>query len=483
MTLSGVGKVFGDWFYVLLALSLGVNFLALDYVIFSQSTTFTVFFSQNSELFTSLSLGLSLATAALFGIAISMLVFVLKQKAEGAGGAAGSGFFGATFGAIASGCPVCGAWLLPLLGIAGSLAAFPFQGLEIKALAVLLLMFSIRGSAKSALGLCTSGSRAWLAPLAVSAVFVGALYVLPQLPQQYKFAISQRGYALIADDIADNAVNRGLNGLLQNAALQGDPRLLPLSAQINPPQGFTINARFGQIGARLVEDGVIDFDRFKAIYDNAGAPLTPEQLSIFEVGLDKDITISRQNAYFLLNFFWALGLANTNPILSEGEIVKYGMAQIGSFASTGGWTVAAKPVMEIYSNSDIVVLTPEQQARVFEVASNAYRPCCGNSTAFPDCNHGMALLGMLQLLAASDASVDEMFEAAKYFNAFWFPQEYFDLAVYFRGKEGLEFADVDARLIVSEEYSSGFGWSKVKRWLAENNLVERAPAGGGGCGV
>ncbi|MCF6293963.1 MAG: hypothetical protein L3J04_11275, partial [Robiginitomaculum sp.] len=195
------------------------------------------------------------------------------------------------------------------------------------------------------------------------------------------------------------------------------------------------------------------------------------------------ITINRENSYFLLNFFWAFGLANKNPILDEGEITKYGEDEIDTFASTGGWTIATKPVMEIFSNSEIIVLTSEQQARVLEVASNAYRPCCGNSTAFPDCNHGMALLGMLQLLAASDASVDEMFEAAKYFNAFWFPREYVDLATYFKVVEGQDFAAIDARTIVSDQYSSGFGWSRIKKWLGENNLAEKAPQGGGGCGV
>ena len=254
--------------------------------------------------------------------------------------------------------------------------------------------------------------------------------------------------------------------------------------QINPSEGFTINAKFGNIGKRLVDDGVIDFEKFKYVYDRSGLPLSEKQLAIFsENGLDENITINRDNSYFLLNFFWAFGLANKNPILDEGEITQYGEGQIGSFASTGGWTIAKKPVMEIFSNSEIIVLNEQQQARVLEVASNAYRPCCGNSTAFPDCNHGMALLGMLQLLAASDASLDEIYRAAKYFNAFWFPREYLDLATYFKAKEGLNFADVDSKRAVSDEFASGFGWSNTKNWLAQNNLVEKAPQGGGGCGV
>ncbi len=476
MIFSGMKKTYADFVFIILAISLAINFLALDFVIFTRSTTFTVFFAQNSLLYIWLSFALSIIMAILFGIAISMLIFVLKQKKEGAGNAAGSGFFGAGFGAIASGCPVCGAWLLPLLGIAGSLAAFPLQGLEIKALAILLLIYSIHSSAKAALGLCTTKRwRALLVLFAILALFVGILFALPKLPAQYKFGISQKTYSAVeaASNAAQPDQEASTNELSPSA----------LWEQVNPEQGFTINAKFGNIGKRLIEDGVINFGMFKAVYDRAGAPLTPDQLKIFNEGLDKKITINRENSYFLLNFFWALGLANKNPILEEGEITKYGKDEIASFASTGGWTIAAKPVMEIFSKSEIITLNEEQQARLLEVASNSYRPCCGNSTAFPDCNHGMAMLGMLQLLAANDASLDEMFEAVKYFNGFWFPREYVDLAVYFKIVEGLDFADIDARTIVGIQFSSAFGWSRVKQWLDENNLSGRAPQGGGGCGV
>ena len=37
---------------------------------------------------------------------------------------------------------------------------------------------------------------------------------------------------------------------------------------------------------------------------------------------------------------------------------------------------------------------------VEEIAGNIYRPCCGNSTAFPDCNHGMAMLGLIELMVS-----------------------------------------------------------------------------------
>ncbi|MDP3990917.1 MAG: hypothetical protein Q8P63_01335 [Candidatus Nealsonbacteria bacterium] len=473
--IKAIKKVFRDPIFSILAAAIGFNFLALDYFIFSRTTTLEVFFLSNSPFYNWTSIVLSLLTAFLFGIALAMVIFILKRKLENTGTSTGSSIFGGTFGVIASGCPVCGAWLLPVLGIAGSLTAFPFQGLEIKIIAVFLLGFSIFQSSKSVLGICQPASkkRNFMFSLAFILVLISLIYALPKLPQEYKFNFSGQNIAKTALLSAQTGKSGG-----------SDLDAASLISQINPEEGYTIKAKYENIGFNLLEAGVIDFEKFKSIYDRAGAPLTADQLKIFsQEGFNQEITIDSDNAYFLLNFFWALGLANKNPILEEGEITKYGESQIDSFASTGGWTIGTKPVMEVYSNSTIIKLNDEEQGKVEEVAGNAYRPCCGNSTAFPDCNHGMALLGVLELLAANDASLDQMYEAAKYFNAFWFPQQYFDLAVYFKVTDGLDFIDIDSKTIVGKDYSSGLGWSKTKRWLTDNNIIEKPPSGGGGCGV
>jgi hypothetical protein len=248
-----------------------------------------------------------------------------------------------------------------------------------------------------------------------------------------------------------------------------------LIAQVNPEGGYALNIAYGDLGPKVLQSGVIDLSKFR--------PLNEDYRKILTQDSSEKITIRRDNAYFLLNFFWALGLANKNPILEEGPITKYGENQIGSFASTGGWSLGTKKTLDFYSTAKIIPLTPDQQARVEEVAANVYRPCCNNPTSFPDCNHGMALLGVLELLAANNASTGKMYEAAKYFNAFWFPQQYLDLAIYFKAKDGQDFKDIDAKLVVGQDFSSARGWSKTKKWLAANNLVEKAPAGGGGCGV
>ena len=195
------------------------------------------------------------------------------------------------------------------------------------------------------------------------------------------------------------------------------------------------------------------------------------------------MAITRDNSYFLLNFFWALGLANRNTLLDEGPMMQNGEEGVGRFASTGGWTLGTKPATEFYSSAPIISLTAEQQARLEEVAQGVYRPCCGNPTSFPDCNHGMAMLGLLELMASQDATEDEMFEAAKYVNAHWFPQQMLEVATYFETAEGVSFADLDGRMASGPDYFSGRGFGDVHQWLADNGLLEQLPGQGGSCGV
>lgn len=264
-------------------------------------------------------------------------------------------------------------------------------------------------------------------------------------------------------------------GLKSESATVVDP--------LNLPTEYLLPVSFGDIGPQLLAAGAIDYDGFVQTYQQAGQPLTQAQLAILSTGSDQPVVINRENAYFLLNFFWAFGLTNQNPLLAEGPMRQYSEGNIEGFASTGGWTLATKPIPELYASTPMVSLTPEQQTRLEEVAGGVYRPCCNNPTAFPDCNHGMAMLGVLELLASQDASVEEMFEAAKYVNAFWFPQQTLEIALGFKHGKGLDFAEVNAREFVGSNFSSTSGFQAVRQWLAENNLLEQIPNSGNSCGV
>ncbi|MEX1052330.1 MAG: hypothetical protein WEC80_00605 [Patescibacteria group bacterium] len=255
-----------------------------------------------------------------------------------------------------------------------------------------------------------------------------------------------------------------------------------LFEDINPSQGYEINAEFGDLGPKMLDIGVIDFDKFNDVYQDGNA-LTDEEIDILKKGSDKKIKITKENSHFLLNFFWAVGLANKTKILDEGDMVKYSEGNAGNFASTGGWSLGKSDAMEYYSNNLLIPLTEEQEELVLEVSSNIYRPCCGNPTSFPDCNHGMALLGVLELMASQGATEIEMYEAAKYISSFWFPSTYYDLAKYFKAKESKSFEDVMAKVILSEEFSSANGYMNARKWLEDNKLLDEVQSGGGSCGV
>ncbi|MDO8742973.1 MAG: hypothetical protein Q7J30_00165, partial [Candidatus Azambacteria bacterium] len=179
----------------------------------------------------------------------------------------------------------------------------------------------------------------------------------------------------------------------------------------------------------------------------------------------------------LLNLFWALGLGNKNEILEKGPMTdpKYGGAD--RFASTGGWSLASGDVMDHYSKHLFIVLTPKQQALVEEVSKNIYRPCCNNSTYFPDCNHGMAMLGLLELLASQGIGEDEMYKTALQVNSFWFPDQYATIAKYLESN-GKTFQSVPAKEILGINYSSGSGYAKIESYVPKEQNQS-----GGSCGV
>lgn len=253
--------------------------------------------------------------------------------------------------------------------------------------------------------------------------------------------------------------------------------------QVNPPDGYELPIQYGDFAPKLVAAGLIDFAGFANLYREVGSPLSKQQNAILTEGSNAPIVINKENQHFLLNLFWALGLANQNRILAEGPMMRNGQEQVVNFASTGGWTLATKPVGELYASQSIISLTEEQQKRLEEVAAGVYRPCCDNPTHFPDCNHGMAMLGLLELMASQGASVGEMFEAAKYVNAFWFPQQALEVAVLFKTAKNVDFTQADADQVVGQQLFSGSGFQAVHQWLVQNAKLDQAPNGGGSCGV
>ena len=133
--------------------------------------------------------------------------------------------------------------------------------------------------------------------------------------------------------------------------------------------------------------------------------------------------------------------------------------------------------MDHYSHHKLVDLTPQQQAMVDRVSRGIYRPCCGNSTHFPDCNHGMAMLGMLELMASQGVSEQDMYKAALAVNSYWFPDTYLTIATYMQN-QGVQWKDVSPQEVLGVNYSSGSGYAKISAQVKQQGGPK-----GGSCGV
>lgn len=226
---------------------------------------------------------------------------------------------------------------------------------------------------------------------------------------------------------------------------------------------FQSKIKLGDSVLRLVSHGVIEPQKLEAIYEDSGG-LPDEMRAVLNGPSHKLILLTRANANYYVNLLWPLGLANSMSSNERSPINKLTPvkgASLFDFASTAGWTLGKEANGGKYFNKfKIVELTPEQEALVMTIATNAYRPCCDNSTFFQDCNHGSALLGLLQLGAAQGLTHDELWREALAFNSFWFPHHYAQSALYFKAVRNIDWQNVDAEAALGADYSSASGWSE-----------------------
>lgn len=241
-------------------------------------------------------------------------------------------------------------------------------------------------------------------------------------------------------------------------------------------QKIPFSLHWGNLGVRMVEAGVIDKEKFESLYGQRGG-LSEADKKLLESTDNGNLNITSENSGVILNMLWAFGLSNKNPILENGPMMdpKYGGA--GNFASTGGWTLAKGDAMTHYSMHSFITLTSEQQTLVEQVAKNIYRPCCNNSTYFSDCNHGMAMLGLLELMVSQGATEMDMYKVALQVNTFWFPDQYEAIKTFFVSKN-MDWNTADPKKILSAEFSSASGYQKI---LSQIKPPEQKS--GTGCGA
>lgn len=251
---------------------------------------------------------------------------------------------------------------------------------------------------------------------------------------------------------------------------------LSIEEEVIPSSGVELPVKWENLGKQLVDTGVIDSRKFEEIYAGRGG-LSEEDKKLLYGENNGNLVINSQNAGFILNLLWALGLGNKNPVLENGPMADQENGGPGNFASTGGWSIAEGGAMNHYSKYDFIVLNDSQQELVERVSKNIFRPCCDNSTYFPDCNHGMAMLGLLELMAEQGVSEDEMYKTALVINSYWFPDTYLTIAEYFKNKN-VSWDKISAKEVLGSDFSGASGYRKI---LSQVESSENK--GGGGCGI
>jgi len=286
----------------------------------------------------------------------------------------------------------------------------------------------------------------------------------------------------LTNQLANNAkgkvsVSNAPSELTEKTAQNG-PDLLALEKKVIPDKGYKFSITWADLGKKLVDDGVID--KTKLAQSLTGSDTMPSDVEKYLDGSNQKIELNETNAHFWLNVLWGLGLANKNDILDKGDMQTASNNNPANFASTGGYTLGASDAMNYYSKNTYLKLNDKQQKLVEEIAGNIYRPCCGNSTAFPDCNHGMAMLALIELMVSQNYSKEQIYDTALKFNALWFPQTYFDIAYHFE-KAGRDYSKISSKELLSKTFSSGQGYQVIAK--EAEGLSWPGQKSGGSCGA
>lgn len=250
--------------------------------------------------------------------------------------------------------------------------------------------------------------------------------------------------------------------------------LSKLPEKVLPQAGFTLPITWSDFGPKLISLGVIDKSKFESTVN-----LTDDQKKILEEGSSDAVKIDSQNSQFVVDILWALGLAQKSIVYEEGPMGKEYKSSVGNFSSTGGWTLAQGDAVRHLGMHSLIPLTSDQQKKVAEISKNIFRPCCGNSTWFPDCNHGMAALAAIEVMVSKGISDDEIYKNVLKLNSFWFGQTYLTTATYFE-RQGKDWNKIDAKEVLGEKYSGGAGAASIAQ------KVGTLPYGSkpsGGCGA
>lgn len=255
-----------------------------------------------------------------------------------------------------------------------------------------------------------------------------------------------------------------------------------LQKALVPSEGKTLPVSFQGVVKTLAEAGVIDVDKWRTLYAKRKVEVPEWITQAFSDQSSTLVHIDPMTASLLLNIFWAVGISNKTQFNEQSPLQG---KKLPNFASTGGWSLGKEKGAAYFNQVTNITLNEAQENLVRTMADQIYRPCCNNSTFFQDCNHGSAMLGLLELGASQGKSEEDLYAMAFAANIYWFPDNYVKLGMYFQAIEGKQIEEIPPQTWLSRDFSSAQGFrNTVLQKLAKNNLLPGVRQGGaGGCSV
>lgn len=474
-------------FYISLGIAASLGAALIFYLVLNidSSITSLIYNTKSNPAYLYTYIVLTILIIILAGINVSLLAYKwspnLKKTAPTG--------ISSLFHIASSACPTCGSWILSLIGVSSGLAAFPFYGLELKAVSFSLMLVPVMVSLKEIKNNKTCAiqentdelnennftktkskkTRFTIIFILISIFFGREIFTMLKSEPIFLKAVGSSDYASLVLGNKSHNHNEDENILLKE-----------IKKQVIPENGFQSKIYLHNSVLKMVESGAIDKEKFEGLYKNKGG--MPEDIkNILSEENNNPILLTMENSHIYLNLLWPFGLSNYMEGNKESPV---NGKDLFHFASTGGWTLGiSQNGGEYFNKLKIVDLTPEQEMLAIKIAKNSYRPCCGNSAFFQDCNHGSALLGLLELGASQGFSESELYKEALAFNSFWFPDTYIQTALYFKVMKSKNWDEVDPKIVLGKDFSSSYGFRKnVNKKLQELDLLPK-PKSGAGCGV
>ncbi len=252
---------------------------------------------------------------------------------------------------------------------------------------------------------------------------------------------------------------------------QGPPlpgRVPPISllvSEVVQPNGVPLPpVRFGNTVEKLVQASALNASAVRQAMNNSGEQFTSYEANILSGNQQTEnlLILNSSDHSFILNVLWAIGINNNNAILNYGPVVVKGNPY--NYASTGGYAALGKLSL---GGIDLLSLTPEEQVIAEQVATNTYRPCCDNPAAFPDCNHGAAALGLIELMSSQGFNSTTIYGALKNFESFYFPQNFIYEALFYFASQGLTWNQVPGDQALSLHFATLTGNGYLQQYLSE----------------